>query len=77
MAEAGELLPDLTLCKDSYEAAEGADAIVLATEWNQFRMLDWERIKRLVAEPVLVDLRNVYKPREMRASGIEYVSVGR
>ncbi len=77
MAEAGELLPELALCKDSYEAAEGADAIVLATEWNQFRMLDWERIKRLVAEPIVVDLRNVYKEREMKAAGIEYVSVGR
>jgi len=77
MAEAGKLLSELVLCKDSYEAAEGTDAVVLATEWNQFRMLDWERIKRLVAEPIVVDLRNVYKPREMKAAGIDYVSVGR
>jgi UDPglucose 6-dehydrogenase len=77
MPNAGRLMPDITLCKDAYQACENADAVVLVTEWNQFRMLDLERVKRLLREPVLVDLRNVYKPEPMRALGFRYVSVGR
>jgi len=65
------------LCKDAYEACEGADALVLMTEWNQFRMLDLERIKRLLHRPVVIDLRNVYEPGPMRAAGFEYACVGR
>jgi UDPglucose 6-dehydrogenase len=77
MPNAGRLLPEITLCKDAYQACENADAMVLVTEWNQFRMLDLERVKRLLREPVLVDLRNVYKPEPMRELGFRYVSVGR
>jgi len=77
MANASRVLPEITLCKDAYEACEGADAMVLVTEWNQFRMLDLERVRRLLREPVVVDLRNVYKPDPMRAAGFRYVSVGR
>jgi UDPglucose 6-dehydrogenase len=77
MPNASKLLPELTLCKDAYEACEGADAMVLVTEWNQFRMLDLDRVRRLLRQPVLVDLRNVYKPEPMRAAGFRYVSVGR
>jgi UDPglucose 6-dehydrogenase len=77
MPNASKLLPELTLCKDAYEACEGADATVLVTEWNQFRMLDLDRVRRLLRQPVLVDLRNVYKPEPMRAAGFRYVSVGR
>jgi UDPglucose 6-dehydrogenase len=77
MPRAGELLPEITLCKDAYQACENADAAVLVTEWNQFRMLDLERVGRLLRQPVVVDLRNVYKPEPMRAAGFRYVSVGR
>jgi UDPglucose 6-dehydrogenase len=77
MPNAGRLMPHITLCKDAYQACENADAMVLVTEWNQFRMLDLERVKRLLREPVVVDLRNVYKPEPMRQLGFRYVSVGR
>jgi len=77
MEEARRLLPEITYCKDAYEACEGADVLVLVTEWNQFRMLDLERVKGLLASPVLVDLRNVYEPDSMRKAGFRYQSVGR
>jgi UDPglucose 6-dehydrogenase len=77
MPNAARLLPGVTLCKDAYEACENSDAMVLVTEWNQFRMLDLERVKRLLRQPVVVDLRNVYKPEPMEQSGFRYASVGR
>ncbi len=69
--------PGVTYCQDEYDAAEGADALVLATEWNQFRGLDLDRVKRLLARPVVVDLRNIYEPARMRRRGFEYTGVGR
>src|SRR5262249_41879662 len=66
-------LPELTLCSDAYEACRDAEALVIVTEWNQFRMLDHERIKTLLARPVVIDLRNIYDPAPMRAAGFEYV----
>jgi UDPglucose 6-dehydrogenase len=77
MSNAEPHLGDAVLCKDAYEACEEADGLVLVTEWNQFRMLDLERIKKLLRSPVVVDLRNVYEPEPMRAAGFEYVCVGR
>jgi UDPglucose 6-dehydrogenase len=77
MPEAEKLMPSVTMCQDSYEACEGADALVIMTEWNQFRMLDLERIKSLMRAPVVVDLRNVYEPAQMRGAGFRYVCVGR
>ena len=77
MREASKLLPDLTTCRDAYEACSGADALVLITEWNQFRMLDLARIKSLLRQPVIVDLRNVYEPKPMREAGFRYFCVGR
>jgi UDPglucose 6-dehydrogenase len=77
MVEAGRALPELVLCKDPYEACEGADALVIVTEWNQFRMLDLGRIKELLNEPNMVDLRNIYLADAMLAEGFHYVSVGR
>jgi UDPglucose 6-dehydrogenase len=62
---------------DPYAAAEGADVLVIITEWDQFRALDLDRIKLLMNQPVLVDLRNIYKPADMKARGFAYVSVGR
>jgi UDPglucose 6-dehydrogenase len=71
------LPPEVVLCKNAYEACEGADALVLVTEWNQFRMLDLDRVRALLRQPVVVDLRNVYDPGSMRAKGFEYTCVGR
>jgi UDPglucose 6-dehydrogenase len=64
-------------CADAYDAATGADLLVLFTEWNQFRNLDLERLRSLLAAPRFVDCRNVYDPQRMRAAGFEYLSVGR
>ncbi len=77
MKEMGERIPAMTLCKDAYEVCDGADALVIVTEWNEFRMLDLGRIKDLLSEPILVDLRNIYDPAGMTAAGIHYISVGR
>jgi UDPglucose 6-dehydrogenase len=77
MAVAAPMLPNVRMCSDAYEACEGADALVLVTEWNQFRMLELPRVKELLRRPVIVDLRNVYKPDAMREEGFTYVSVGR
>ena len=77
MHEAGKLLPDVDYRDDAYAATEGADAVVILTEWDQFRALDLDRIKLLARAPVIVDLRNVYRPAEMRARGFSYTSIGR
>src|SRR5215208_6364195 len=75
--EAKKLMPELTYCGDSYATMEGADALVLITEWNEFRALDLERVKALLRRPVVIDLRNIYNPAEMRAAGLDYHSIGR
>jgi UDPglucose 6-dehydrogenase len=77
MAEAKKLLPDLHYCDDAYGAIEGADALVLLTEWNAFRALDLERVKSLLRAPLVIDLRNIYRPEEMTAAGFAYHSIGR
>lgn len=77
MHEAGKLLTDVEFRDGPYEALEGADAVVILTEWDQFRALDLKRLKRIMASPVVVDLRNVYRPAEMRAQGFTYASIGR
>jgi UDPglucose 6-dehydrogenase len=77
MAHAARRVPEIKLCENAYEACEGADALVIVTEWNQFRMLDLDRVRKLLKQPVVVDLRNVYEPGPMRAAGFEYVCVGR
>lgn len=77
MANARTLVDDVVYCDDAYETAEGADALVLATEWNEFRALNFERIRKALRQPVLVDLRNVYDPYRMAALGFTYTSVGR
>lgn len=77
MEEAQKVLPELTYGKDAYEVADGANGIVLATEWNQFRRLDLPRLKTLLKEPVFIDLRNVYDPEHMRRLGFRYCGVGR
>jgi UDPglucose 6-dehydrogenase len=77
MDNAATVLPEVTLCKNAYETCEGADVLVIVTEWNQFRMLDLERVRSLLRRPVVVDLRNVYEPEPMRAAGFRYLCVGR
>jgi len=77
MNEAKLLLRAVTWCEGPYEAMQGADAAVILTEWNEFRALDIARMKEALRQPVLVDLRNIYRPREMKAAGFTYVSVGR
>ena len=77
MVEARKLLPDLVYCNDAYETMTGADALVLLTEWNEFRALDLARVRRLLVNPLVIDLRNIYQPQEMAAAGLRYVSVGR
>ncbi|PLK26506.1 UDP-glucose/GDP-mannose dehydrogenase family protein [Novosphingobium sp. TH158] len=77
MELARPLMPGVAMKASAYEAAEGTDAVVIVTEWDAFRALDFKRIKGLARQPVLVDLRNVYEPEEVRAQGFTYVSVGR
>lgn len=76
-AEAEHLLPGVVFKDGAYDAADGADALVIITEWEQFRGLDMEHIRARLKSPVLVDLRNIYRPDEMKALGFTYVSVGR
>ena len=64
-------------CSDEYEAAAGAEALILATEWNQFRGLDFGRLKQQLRRPLIIDLRNIYERRRMREHGFEYTGVGR
>jgi UDPglucose 6-dehydrogenase len=77
MELAKPMLPQVTMCANAYEAIEGADVVVIVTEWDAFRALDLRRVKELAKAPVMVDLRNVYTPEDMRAAGFTYVSVGR
>jgi UDPglucose 6-dehydrogenase len=77
MEVAAQLMPDVTMAKSAYEAVTGADAVVLVTEWDAFRGIDLDRVGQLVKNRVLVDLRNVYNPAEVRAAGWHYSSVGR
>jgi UDPglucose 6-dehydrogenase len=77
MVEASTLLPEVTTEADPYACIEGADALVILTEWDQFRALDLDRVRAILRKPVVVDLRNVYKPADMVARGFTYVSIGR
>ncbi len=77
MEQAKLVLPELIYCRGAYEAAEGADAIVIATEWEQFRALDVARLRSVMAQPVMIDLRNVYRSDEVRRANFRYVAIGR
>lgn len=77
MEQAKGELPDITYCEDPYAVAKDADALVIVTEWRQFRALDLKRLKREMATPVMVDLRNIYRRDEMEELGFTYESVGR
>ena len=75
--EARQMLVDVDFKLGPYEVAEGADVLVIITEWDQFRALDLDRVKSLMRKPVIVDLRNIYRPTEMTSRGFRYSSVGR
>ena len=77
MAEAKRLLDDVVWCEDAYDAAMGADALVIITEWNAFRALDLARVKSIMSAPLLIDLRNVYEPDDVARAGFAYFCVGR
>jgi UDPglucose 6-dehydrogenase len=77
MEAASEIMPDVTMAKDSYETMVDADAIVIITEWDAFRALDLKRMHELAANPLLIDLRNIYNPDEAKAAGFTYHSIGR
>ena len=77
MEEAKKVLQDVVWCGDTYEAIDGSNAAVIVTEWNEFRSLDFERMKNIMKSPILVDLRNVYDPNHVRAAGFAYSCVGR
>ncbi len=77
MREAEKYLQDVAYCADAYQAMDGADGVVLITEWNAFRSLDLRRMRRLLSSPVVVDLRNVYDPDEMMDAGFTYHCIGR
>ena len=77
MSEARKHLTDVIWCANAYEAISGADALVIVTEWNEFRGLDLTRVRSLMRAPIMVDLRNIYNPEEMAAAGFAYSSIGR
>ena len=64
-------------CNDSYDACNKADALVILTEWNQFRALDLKKLKKLLNQPIIIDLRNIYSPEEIKNMGFKYYSLGR
>jgi UDPglucose 6-dehydrogenase len=77
LEEACQTISALVPCKDAYEAAQGADALILMTEWNQFRTLDFDRLKTALHQPIFFDLRNVYEPERVASFGFRHISVGR
>jgi UDPglucose 6-dehydrogenase len=77
MDEAKHFISGIEYAQDEYDAISGADALVIVTEWNQFRALDMEKVKSLLTSPKVADLRNIYEPGDMREMGFEYVGVGR
>jgi UDPglucose 6-dehydrogenase len=77
MEQAKSVIANVTFCSDAYSCAEGASVLVIVTEWEQFRALDFDRLKTVMAHPILVDLRNVYRAEEIVRQGFVYESIGR
>ena len=77
MSQAKMLMPKVTCCHSPYDCAAGADALVIVTEWEQFRALDLERLRRVMAKPIIVDLRNIYSSEEMQRHGFIYTCIGK
>ncbi|MEK7578374.1 MAG: UDP-glucose/GDP-mannose dehydrogenase family protein [Patescibacteria group bacterium] len=77
MPRAAQLLSEVKFCKDVYEAARGSDCLVVVTEWNEFKELDFVRLKKIMRQPIIVDARNIYEPRELKKLGFRYIGIGR
>ena len=77
MRHAERIVPTVTLCRDAYEVADGADALILITEWNEFKQIDFQRVRRAMRRPVFIDGRNLYDPEAMTNAGFTYRSIGR
>ena len=77
MIEAKSMLDDVVWCENAYDVMEGVDALSIVTEWNEFRALDFDRMKSLLKDPILVDLRNIYDADEMEKAGFKYSCIGR
>ena len=77
MHEAKQLMNGVEWCDNAYDTMPDAEAMVIITEWDEFRALDLGRIKQLLKRPLMIDLRNIYDPSEMASAGFEYISVGR
>jgi UDPglucose 6-dehydrogenase len=75
--KARAVLPDIDYCQDPYAAAQGADAVLIVTEWEEFRQINWERLKSVVERPLIVDGRNTLDPKEVTRHGFHYISIGR
>jgi UDPglucose 6-dehydrogenase len=71
------IFPDIQYCKDAYEVAEGSDALVIVTEWNEFKNLDFEKVRSLLRQPIIIDGRNLFEPDEMSRLGFIYRGFGR
>ena len=76
MPNAEKELPTIQLCQDPYQVAEDADALVLATEWNEFKQLDFERLFRIMRTPILMDGRNLWDSKQLREIGFTYLGIG-
>jgi UDPglucose 6-dehydrogenase len=76
MEKAKAILPEITYCADPYEAAEGADAILVVTEWDEFRKMDWSRLATIVERPLIIDGRNTLTREEVAANGFHYIGIG-
>jgi UDPglucose 6-dehydrogenase len=77
MEKARAVLPQVEYAKSAYEAAQDSEALIIATEWDEFRKLDWDRVRDAMARPLILDGRNLLSPREMRKRGFEYHCFGR
>jgi UDPglucose 6-dehydrogenase len=77
MAKARKVLPKVKMCRTAYDAAKGADCLLVVTEWDEFRSLDLKKVKRLLKSPLVVDGRNLFRPADMAKAGFRYVSMGR
>jgi UDPglucose 6-dehydrogenase len=75
--KARAVLPEVTYCADAYQAAEGADAILIITEWDEFRQMDWKRVLSIVEQPLIIDGRNIFNPEAISGKGFRYISIGR
>jgi UDPglucose 6-dehydrogenase len=77
MENAARTIPGIRMCPDPYALAEGADALVVVTDWNEFKQLDLPKVRKLMRAPNLIDGRNIYEPEEMKALGFRYRGIGR